>query len=179
MQYQVGLVGTRRGSSLVRPFSIFPETEIMALCDVDEQRLASAAEAFQIADDHLFSDYDRFLDSPVDIVVVSTPIQFHADQVIRALEAGKHVLSEVTAAYTLEDCQRIVEAAQRSGRTYMMAENCCYFHFIRQWKEWIGRGRLGEIFYAEAEYIHNIQPLLHNTESGESYWRIQRPPIYY
>ena len=179
MQYQVGLVGTRRGSSLVRPFRIFPETEIMALCDVDEQRLASAAEAFQIADDHLFSDYDRFLDSPVDIVVVSTPIQFHADQVIRALEAGKHVLSEVTAAYTLEDCQRIVEAAQRSGRTYMMAENCCYFHFIRQWKEWIGRGRLGEIFYAEAEYIHNIQHLLHNTESGESYWRIQRPPIYY
>jgi predicted dehydrogenase len=175
MEYRVGLVGVSRGSSLVRPFGIFPETEITTLCDLDEQRLANVGRDFQIADNHLYSDYDRFLDSPVDIVVVGTPIQFHADQAVRALEAGKHVLSEVTAAYTLEDCQRIVEAAQRSSCTYMMAENCCYFHFIRQWKGRIGDGRLGDIFYAEAEYIHNIQHLLHNSTSGESYWRIQRP----
>lgn len=179
MRYRVGLVGVSRGSSLVRPFGVFPETEIAALCDVNEQRLADVAASFQIADDHLFTDYDHFLESDVDIVVVGTPIQFHADQAVRALEAGKHVLSEVTAAYTLEDCRRIVEAAQRSGRTYMMAENCCYFHFIRQWKEWAGAGRLGHIFYAEAEYIHNIQHLLRNPQSGENYWRIQRPPIYY
>lgn len=179
MKYRVGLVGARRGSSLIRPFGIFPETEITTLCDLDEQRLESVAQEFRIADDQLFTDYDRFLNAPIDIVVVGTPIQFHADQAIRALEAGKHVLSEVTAAYTLEDCQRIVEAARRSGRTYMMAENCCYFHFIRQWKQWIAKGRLGEIFYAEAEYIHNIQHLLRDEASGESYWRMQRPPIYY
>ena len=179
MKYRVGLVGVSRGSSLVRPFGIFPETEITTLCDLDEKRLADVGKGFQIADENLYSDYDRFLESPIEIVVVGTPIQFHADQAVRALEAGKHVLSEVTAAYTLEECQRIVDAARRSGRTYMMAENCCYFHFIRQWKEWIGKGRLGDIFYAEAEYIHNIQHLLHNATSGESYWRIQRPPIYY
>lgn len=179
MRYRVGLVGVSRGSSLVRPFAVFAETEIAALCDVNQPRLADVAAGFGIGDDHLFTDYNQFLESDVDIVVVGTPIQFHADQAVRALEAGKHVLSEVTAAYTLEDCRRIVDAAQRSGRTYMMAENCCYFHFIRQWKQWIDGGRLGRIFYAEAEYIHNIQHLLRDPQSGEHHWRIQRPPIYY
>jgi predicted dehydrogenase len=179
MPYRVGLVGASRGSSLVRPFGVFPETEITALCDLNQARAAEVAKSLDVADTLVFSDYERFLDSPIDIVVVGTPIQFHAGQAVAALEAGKHVLSEVTAAYTLEDCQRIVDATRRSGRTYMMAENCCYFHFIRQWKGWIDAGRLGDIFYAEAEYIHNIQHLLYNEASGESYWRIQRPPIYY
>lgn len=179
MAYRVGLVGVSRGSSLVRPFGLFPETKISALCDLNEQRLGDVGKSFDIDDDHLFADYERFLESDTDVVVVGTPIQFHAEQAVRALEAGKHVLSEVTAAYTLEDCQRIVDTAQRTGRTYMMAENCCYFHFIRQWKEWIGNGRLGDIFYAEAEYIHNIQHLLRDPSSGENFWRIQRPPIYY
>jgi predicted dehydrogenase len=179
MSYRVGVVGARRGSSLIRPFALFPETQIVAMCDVDERRLADAAASLDIGDENLFTSYDEFLDANIDIVVVGTPIQFHAEQSVQAMEAGKHVLSEVTAAYTLEDCQRLVDTVQRTGRTYMMAENCCYYHFIRQWKAWIGSGRLGDIFYAEAEYIHNVQHLMLDRESGESYWRLYRPPIYY
>lgn len=179
MTYKVGLVGARRGSSLVQPFTLFPETQVVALCDVDEQRVAGVAEELGVDDRSVYTRYEAFLEAPIDIVVVGTPIQFHADQSIQALESGKHVLSEVTAAYTLEDCQRIIDAARRSGRTYMMAENQCFLHFIRQWKAWIDAGRLGDITYAEAEYIHNIQHLLVDQQSGESFWRIHRPPIYY
>lgn len=177
--YKVGLVGLRRGSSLVRPFELFPETEITALCDVNTTSLTEAARAFAVDDKNLFTDYTALLNSDVDIVVVGTPIQFHAAQSIQALEAGKHVLSEVTAAYTLEDCQRIVDTARRSRGVYMMGENTCYFHYIRQWKSWVQQGRLGDIFYAECEYIHNIQQLLFDDSRGESYWRLHRPPIYY
>lgn len=179
MTYRIGLVGARRGSSLVQPFTLFPETEVVALCDLDEQRVASVAEELHVPDNRVYTRYEDFLEAPLDIVVVGTPIQFHAEQSIKALDSGKHVLSEVTAAYTLDDCQRIIDATKRSGRLYMMAENQCYLHFIRQWKGWIGAGRLGNITYAEAEYIHNIQHLLLDQESGESYWRIHRPPIYY
>lgn len=179
MTYTVGLVGAHRGSSLVRPFLVFPETQITALCDTDPQRLADAGKTFGMAERRLFSDYDALLASDVDIVVVGTPIQFHAEQSVKALEAGKHVLSEVTAAYTLQDCERIIAAARHSGRVYMMAENNCYLHYIREWQGWIQAGRLGEIFYAECEYIHNIEHLLLDAASGESYWRLQRPPIYY
>jgi len=179
MSYRVGLIGARRGSSLVRPFETFPETAITALCDLDEAQLNATAQALEVEEQQLFTRYEDLLASNIDIVVIGTPIQFHAEQAIQAMEAGKHVLSEVTAAYTLEDCQRLIDTARRTGQTYMMAENTCYYHFIRQWQSWVSQGRLGNIFYAEAEYIHNIQHLLRDEASGANFWRMNRPPIYY
>ena len=40
---------------------------------------------------------------------------------------------------------------------YMLAENCNYMHFVRQWKEMIDAGKIGKIIYAEAEYVHEIE----------------------
>ena len=178
-KYQVGLVGVRRGSSLVSPFTVFPETEITALCDIDERRLAEAGEHFNVPDRFLFTDYEVFLDTPVDMVVVATPMPSHVEQSVKALENGKHVLSEVTAATTLEECERLVDAVKRTGQIYMLAENHYYYHYIREWKKWIEQGRLGKIFYAEAEYIHEIQNLLWDEKTRETFWRVDRPPIRY
>jgi predicted dehydrogenase len=178
-KYKVGLVGVARGSGTVAPFGYLPETEISALCDLNETRLVECAQHFKVGDKRCFTDFDQFLTSDVDIVVVGTPIQFHAEQVLKALQAGKHVLSEVTMAYKLEDCQRIIDTVKAAKKTYMLGENCCYWPFIRQWDEWIKQGLLGDIFYAEAEYIHNIQELLVDEKNGETFWRLSRPPIYY
>ncbi len=178
-QFRVGLVGVRRGSSLAHQFMVFGETEIAALCDLNEARLADAGRFFGVPDAGLFTDYDAFLEAPTNVVVIGTPIQLHAEQVVKALAAGKHVLSEVTAAWTVAECAQIVDAVKRTGLIYMMAENCCYYHFVRQWKEWIGAGRLGDIFYAEAEYIHELHDLIRNDKTGERFWRAERPPIYY
>ena len=178
-RYKVGLVGVNRGSGLVHPFSIFPETEIAALCDLNKKRLADAGAYYRVPDRYLFTDYKSFLEAPTDIVVVGTPIQFHARQSIQAMQAGKHVLSEVTAAWTIEECEQIVQTVKRTGQVYMLAENNCYLEYIRRWKRWIDAGRLGDIFYAEAEYIHDIRPLLWDEGSGEAFWRLERPPIYY
>jgi predicted dehydrogenase len=178
-RYRIGLVGANRGSGLVHPFSVYPETEIAALCDLDEKRLADAAEHYRVEDRYLFTSYPEFLNAPIDIVVIGTPIQLHAEQAIAALDAGKHVLSEVTAAWTIAQCEQIVNAVKRNKQVYMLAENNCYLHYIRIWKKWIDAGRLGDIFYAEAEYIHDIRRLLWDDASGEAYWRLERPPIYY
>jgi predicted dehydrogenase len=178
-KYRIGLVGANRGSGLVHPFSVFPETEIAALCDLNEKRLADAGAYYKVPDRSLFTDYAAFLNADIDVVVVGTPIQLHAGQAVQAMEAGKHVLSEVTAAWTIEQCAQIVDAVKRTQRVYMLAENNCYLHYIRTWKKWIDAGRLGHIFYAEAEYIHDIRYLLWDDQSGETYWRLERPPIYY
>ena len=132
-KYRVGVVGVHRGMGYVHQFPIFPNAEIAALCDLDETVLAQAGKQFNLPDDCLFTNYKDLIESPLDIVVVSTPMQYHAEQVIEALESGKHVLSEVTAATTVEDCERIVETVRRTGLVYMMGENCCYYHYIRQW----------------------------------------------
>jgi len=177
--YRVGLVGAQRGVGLTSQFGVHPDTEVTALCDLNEARLAGVAEDFKVPESGMFTSYDAFLEAPIDIVVVGTPIQLHAEQAIKAMESGKHVLSEVTAAWTIEECGQIVDTVKKTGRTYMLAENMCYVHYIREWKEWVRQGRIGDIFYAESEYIHDIRRLLWDESSGEAFWRLERPPIYY
>ena len=175
----VGIVGLRRGRSFVSVLAAHPQLNVTALCDLNTDTLADLGEAFKLPDAALHTDYDDFLAAPMDIVMIATPIRFHAEQTIKALQAGKHVMCERTAAYTVADCDAIVQAVKQSGKVYMMAENYCYFHYVRQWRDLVGQGKLGPIFYAEAEYVHEIENLLINAETGEYYWRHERPPIWY
>lgn len=178
-KWQVGIVGLSRGQGFVRTFGAHPRVEVAALCDIDQDALAQTGEAFKLPDRQLFTDFDDFVNSATDIVVVATPIQFHAEQSIKAMENGKHVLCEQTAAYTIGECEKVVNTVKRTGKTYMMAENYCYFHYVRQWKKLIDQGKLGKIFYAEGEYIHEIRRLLVDEETGEPHWRYTRAPIWY
>lgn len=177
--WKVGIVGLRRGRGFVSVFAAHPNVQVTALCDVNPTPLADLGAAFELPDSALHTEFENFIEADMDIVMIATPIRFHAEQTIAALEAGKHVMCEQTAAYTVEDCAGIVEAVKRTGNGYMMAENYCYFHYVRQWKQIIDAGKLGPIFYAEAEYVHEIENLLVNAETGEYYWRHERPPIWY
>jgi predicted dehydrogenase len=134
-----------------------------------------------LPDDRCFLTYEDMIrsDPKLDAVIVGTPIPEHAPQAVLALDAGIHVMSEVTASNTVEGCTSIVEAAQRSDATYMIAENSAYRPLFRDWEKLVRGGKLGEIIYAEADYIHPIPELLVNAETGEKYWRASRPPIHY
>ncbi|MBZ0297709.1 MAG: Gfo/Idh/MocA family oxidoreductase [Anaerolineae bacterium] len=176
---RAGIVGLQRGNGITHSLQMHPQVEITALCDINTHRLSEIARTFSVADDHLYDNYDNFLNADLDVVVIATPIQIHAEQSIAAMESGKHVLCEQTAAYTIEDCTLLVETVNRTGLKYMMAENYTYFHYIRQWKEQVDQGKLGKIFYAEGEYIHEIVNLLIDPVTKERHWRYTRPPIYY
>ncbi len=177
--WNVGIVGLSRGRGFLSLFAAHPRMRVTALCDVNPAILSDLGAAFALPDAALYTDYEQFLAAPTDIVMIATPIRFHAEQTIRALQAGKHVLCEQTAAYTVDDCARIVQAVRDTGRTYMMAENYCYFHYIRQWRQLVDQGKLGFIYYAEAEYIHEIEDLLVDRTTGAFHWRHERPPIWY
>jgi predicted dehydrogenase len=179
VKLQAGIVGLHRGGGLLHALASHPNVEIAALCDLNQEVLADVGKAHAVPDKHLFTQFHNFVNAPVDIIAIATPIEFHAQQSIAAMESGKHVLCEQTAAYTVDDCERLVQAVARTGQTYMMAENYCYFHYVREWKKMIDQGKLGEIFYAEGEYIHEIVHLLVDPESGKKYWRYRRAPIWY
>jgi len=164
----------------VRVFGAHPEVEVTTLCDIDEKTLQKTGEAFGIKkDNRLFTDYDEFIEQAFDIVVISTPIPFHTEHTIKALENGKHVLCEQTVAYTIPECEKVIDSVKKTGRIYMMAENYCFYHFIQEWKTIVDHGRLGKIVYAEAEYLHNIENLLFDRKTGERYWRHIRYPMWY
>lgn len=176
---KVGIVGASRGSVYNSIFGKGGRSEVTAICDIDQVNLNKAANELGLKDAQLFSKYDDFINADIDMVVIGTPIPCHEEQAVKALEMDKHVFSEVTAANTIEGCEAIFKAAGKSKGEYMLAENYVYLDYIQKWKNYIDRGMIGRIHYAEAEYVHDIRNLLVNTDTGETFWRTYRPPIHY
>jgi len=105
----------------------------------------------------------------IDVIVVASDGTLHAEHSCMALEAGKHVLSEVPADYSFEACLRLTETVERTGFRYMMAENCLYFPYMPTLKRYIDEGKLGRVVYAEAEYVHDVRGIYYRDEEGRYY----------
>jgi predicted dehydrogenase len=167
---RLGLVGARRGRAFSGAVAALSERiRVTALCDINNEALAAAGR--DLPDAAAYKDYSDMLDSDVcDAVFVATPLQLHARQAIQALEAGKHVLSEVTAAYTLDECWDLVRAVERSGRVYMLAENYCYMRPNMMIRNMAEHGVFGEITHAEGAYIHDCRGLMFDAQ-GRPTWR--------
>lgn len=182
-KWKVGVVGAGHagwpGGTYSKLFSLYPRTEVTAVCDIDSENLEKAGKALKLKDSQLFTNYGDFINADIDVVMIATPMPLHAEQTIKAMESGKHVLCELTAATTITDCERIVDTVKKTKKTYMMAENYSYFYYIREWKKIISKGKLGKIYYAEADYIHEIKDLLIDKKTGKTLWRVDRPPLYY
>lgn len=169
---KVGIVGAHRGSSYFQPFNTIAETEVTAVCDINEATLQSVAERFNVP--HQFTDYTEMLDA-VDLVVLATPENLHVPQSIEALDAGKHVISEVTAAVKLEECYDLVRAVRKSTAKYTMAENTCYAKHNVLIRNMVEKGLFGEVYFGEGEYLHNIKSLHHDAEGNPTwryYWQV-------
>lgn len=166
MPLKIGIAG-KRGSAFVTGIRDVPGAELVAACDLEPGTLE------QILREHViplgFRRFEDMLDA-VDAVIVATPMQLHAAQSIHALQAGKHVLSEVTACVTLAECHQLVRTVRETGRTYMMAENYCYSRESVLIREMARKGMFGELYYGEGEYLHDVKPLHHNSD-GSLTWR--------
>jgi predicted dehydrogenase len=167
---RAAVVGGRRGRGYRRAFAALPdEVRLAAICDRDPAVLAEWAEAFP--DVPRFGAFEELLAADVcDAVFLATPIQMHVSQALAALGAGKHVLSEVPAATTLEECWALVEAVERSGRTYMLAENYCYMRPNMLVRNMVQGDVFGPCTYAEGAYIHDTRNLLFAPD-GALTWR--------
>jgi len=177
MSYRVGISGLGRGVGPANIFALMPDCTLAAGCDPDP----GARERFgaQYPSAALFADYETMFSEGLDIVFVGTPMPLHRDQTVAALNAGCHVLQEVTLANTPAECRDILEAVRAHPRQkFMLAENNCYRADVMAWQEMWAQGLLGDFLYAEAEYVHDIRNLLRRPDGSPS-WRAVRPPIVY
>lgn len=93
-----------------------------------------------------YTDYRELLADPsVDVVSITTHIQDHCDITVDALRAGKHVLLEKPMAATVEQCDRIVQAARESDGLFMVGHICRFDPRVALAKQAIDEGRLGRI----------------------------------
>lgn len=114
--------------------------------------------------------WEAVLDS-CDAVCIGTPMHLHAQQAVEALGAGKHVLCEVTAAVTLDECISL-KAAARNGPVYFFAENYCHFEQNLIALELVRSGKLGQPYYGEGDYVHEVR-FLHRHADGSPTWRME------
>jgi len=168
----LGVVGGQRGAAFSGSLvTLADRVKLVAVCDKEEEVLAQWRREYP--DIAIFTDYDQMLErSGCTAVYIATPLLLHAEQAIKAMRAGVDVLSEVTAAQTMEDCWALVDTVESTGRTYMLAENYCYMRDNMAVLRMVQERRFGEVYYAEGAYIHAV-PELCVTADERLTWRGQ------
>jgi predicted dehydrogenase len=173
---RLAVAGAHRARSFGRALAALrAEVAVVALCDVDAAALAAWQAAWAPEHGPLpgFEAYERMLDvADCDAVFLATPMALHAPQAIQALRSGRHVLSEVIAATTLDECWALVETVEATGRVYMLAENYCYMRPNMLVRRMVEAGVFGERIYAEGGYLHDTRHLLFRAD-GTLTWRGQ------
>lgn len=176
---KLGIVGSR-GLTYYPGIADMPDVELSALCELDNQKLQKLATQYNIP--NRFRIFEDMLDSDIDAVLISTPMQQHVSQSLAALEAGKHVLSEVVASTNLEELFWLKEAAEKSDKVYMMCENYCYRPDVVLINQLVEKGYFGELYYAESEYIEDIRSWLtypNGKSSWRQYWQVGKRGAFY
>jgi predicted dehydrogenase len=156
---RLGIAGAcGRGGSFKRVLDAIPSVRVQAVCDTNREQLHEAALRFAAPEQ--YDDYATMIErAPLDAVLIGTPMPYHVPQAILALDHGVHVLSEVPAGVSLEECRALVAACRRSSALYMMSENYIYAKPMILVRELVRRGLFGTPYYAEGEYIHELKGL--------------------
>ncbi|MFB5662970.1 Gfo/Idh/MocA family protein [Alteribacillus sp. HJP-4] len=160
--------GTSRGTQIYKEFIKFEEVQVTAVMDPKPEALEQFQAEYFV--ESTFKEFQPFIESGLDVVFIASPLPFHAEQSIQALNHHVHVLSEVTAATNIRECMNLYQAAKESKAFYMMAENYLYIRENIAVKNMVEKGVFGEVYYAEGEYLHNIAEL-HHEEDGTPTWR--------
>ncbi len=181
-QMRVAIVGLRRGSTFLRVLRDMPDARVAALVDPDEAQRAAARELLPAGAAPAEADsLAELLDggTPVDLVVLATPPIGRVADAVLALGRGVHVLSEIPAAWNIEECEQLLAAVEASDASYMLAENALYWGFVDSARRMHAAGEFGRLFYAEAEMMQDMRPILRDAE-GNPTWRMERTnPITY
>jgi len=144
---RVGVIGVGYwGPNLVRNFSSLPNTQCVWAVDLDEERLNHVQGLYPTLEVSRKAS-DAINDSKVDAIVLATPVDKHEEIAVSALDHGKHVFVEKPMAATVNECHRMIEAAERNKKVLMVGHTFLYNSVVRRIRTLIEEGELGEIFY--------------------------------
>ncbi|MBW8351370.1 Gfo/Idh/MocA family oxidoreductase [Bacillus sp. IITD106] len=130
------------------------KAEMVAFCDVEEERAVQAAEQYGAEGAKVYQDYKEVLkDSEIDVVHVCTPNVSHAVITVDALEAGKHVMCEKPMAINSEEAKWMIETAKRTGKKLTIGYQNRFRGDSLVLKEACKNGDLGEVYFAKAHAI--------------------------
>ncbi|MBQ2877012.1 MAG: Gfo/Idh/MocA family oxidoreductase [Clostridia bacterium] len=155
---KIAIVGTGAiASNHIKAIEANDKLKLVALCDLNEERVKALAEQRGVPYFLNYKDIPEAVEC--DAVILNLPHGLHASASIYFLEAGLHVLVEKPMANTVEECDAMNEAAEKSGKKLAIAHVQRYMAVNRKIKEIIDSGELGRLcMYNEQRSINYFLP---------------------
>ena len=148
---RVGIIGVGIGQAHIKGYRKVPNVDIVALCDVNEERAQGVAREFRLDEAKIYTDYRAMLDDAnLDAVSVGLPNFLHRSVTIDCLNAGVHVICEKPLAMNAKEAQKIVEAAAINKRKCMVGQVSRFRQDSQFLKQLISSGELGRPYYSHA-----------------------------
>jgi phthalate 4,5-cis-dihydrodiol dehydrogenase len=141
---RIGVIGLgRAGAGMLAAMASHPDIQVTAAADLHREHLDRFAEDFGGL---TFTDAAALCASPdVDAVYVATPHEFHAEHVALAAARGKHVIVEKPMALTLEDCDRMIGAAEAAGVVLIVGHTASFNPGVQKMRQLVANGEVGPL----------------------------------
>ncbi|MCP4573186.1 MAG: Gfo/Idh/MocA family oxidoreductase [bacterium] len=151
---KVGVIGCGYwGPNLIRNLNSLPEAELVAIADLDPQRLEHVGllypGAIKTVDHRVVVEHEE-----IDAIIVATPMGTHKALGTEVLEAGKHLFLEKPMATSSDDCRALMELAAAKNLQLMVGHTFLYSPAVRKIKSLIDEGELGDIYYANISRVN-------------------------
>jgi len=153
-----------RGSDAVVRMTNIKGVEIVALCDMLEDRTKSSnnelvKRGFPLAQEFYGENaWKQVTKLPnVDLIYIATDWLTHASIGVQAMKDGKHVAIEVPGALTIKEIWELIDTSEKTRKHCIQLENCIYDFFELTTLNMAQQGVFGEILHAEGSYIHALQ----------------------
>lgn len=174
---RIGIIGTgNRGSHHAGTIARVSDTEIKAAADVLPERFDRIKKNLENTDHNpeYYSGSDEAWKelcerNDLDLVLITTPTYMHAKMAVYAMEQGKHVITEVPAAVTIDECWDIVKTSERTKKHCMMMENYSFMPFHITTLNMAKQGFFGEIVHGDGAYNTSK---MGNNFSKSMYWNM-------
>ncbi len=180
---KIGVFGGDRGLEANRQLLNHPDAELVAVCDKFQpvlDNVKKAAEEAGLNNVGYYTSFDDFIQHDMDAVILANYAHEHAKFGIRLLESGRHIMSEVLTCANLKEAVELIEAVERTGKIYAYAENYCYTPVRWEMQRRFKNGDIGELMYAECEYIHDCSsPWPELTYGQRDHWRNRSYSTFY
>ena len=179
---RIGFIGTgSRGGGLLKDLSRIEGLEIKALCDLVTERANAAKKRIENSgqEPDIYAGSEDIWEKvcereDIDLIYIATPWALHTPMALYSMEHGKHVVIEVPAAQTVDECWQLVETSENTKKHCMMLSNTCYDTDELLTLNMARKGFFGEITHCDCAYIHDLNeahPVL--WSSGARNWRYE------
>ena len=170
---RIGIVGCGKIAQVrhIPEYRDNPNAEIAGFYDINQERAAELAGEYGAR--AYASAEAMFADESIDAVSICAANVFHAPLSIAALKAGKDVLCEKPMAVTMEECEKMVETAEKTGKLLMIGHNQRLTRAHVKAKELLDQGEIGRVITARSTFGHG-GPETWSIDAGKQTWFFDR-----